>query len=397
MAEVEYDLATELEMGKIAVAQGRQDLETGELGQQAARLKLQLAQKAMKAQEEVVQILRSMPEIAREAETDPAGYAAGVAQLMMSRGLTESASDWLSKSASAREASMKAAKAKFDMDAKFAAHIGSAMEGVQTKRDFESAITGLLATFPDEAEDLMELAEMDPSDNGMSYAEIANRIAAGATTQLEKSRRDQADASGEYSQQRAAESKVRTEDLIPAQISEINSRNAHREKMGDRATSSRAATQRNAQQMIEAKYRGFDPPALGVLSLGIAEQAEVILRAQPALGRTAALKRAFALAEEEGKFAGMRPKVARAGTSFRTPLPMPLTDAGVPDKSKLQPNAFYRGTGVWTNEIFVWEAEKDKFTRLNPADLGREELTGDEDEEEELDDESQYEDEEENY
>jgi hypothetical protein len=141
----------------------------------------------------------------------------------------------------------------------------------------------------------------------------------------------------------------------------------------------------DAEKTILRDYPGAPPEDVRVLAVEIDEQAELILRANPALGRSTALAQAYQIAQDNKRFAGLTPRRKVPGKSANAPLDVPMKGGKI-DTTKLQPNMFYKGTGQWAGSTFVWEAEKGKFTRLTQEDIDRYDLRaaglegGDEDE-----------------
>ena len=332
------------------LAAAAQNLETGKIDQESKQLELNLAKKAMQTQAEVEAILRQSTDLGQHMADDPAGTMAKIAGIELTHGNVAAAVEILGKSATAREASMKAAKAQTENQIKQGEHIASAMENVRDEHGWYAALAGLAMVYPEDSERFQSLLDLPDEVPNFNYQEMAQKISSAAVTSVEQAKRAMADATTAYQKQHAAESKVRTEDLIPAQAQQARDTAYARRKAGDYIKDSQTTTVTDAQKLIELKYRTTEESR--VLAIELDEAADAKLRATPALGRTAALKAAFQEMQDNHKFAGLAPRIARLGASRQSPMELPL-EGGKIVPEKLLKNRWYTNRG----EPFLYDGK----------------------------------------
>ncbi|MGH9426124.1 MAG: hypothetical protein ACRD2L_07465, partial [Terriglobia bacterium] len=344
-----------------------------------ARLELVLARKAMQAQGEVEEMLRQIPDFYKNMSENPSGALAKLAEVQIRAGQSAAGAETLSRAATAGKASMEAAESQLNRRIQQGMHIASAMEGVTDAAGWYAAITGLTMLYPEAREQLDGFLSLAEENENFDHAGAAQKLASTALTEVDKAKRDQAKAAAEYSRQHAAESKVKTEILIPAQAANQLASAEHHRKVGGGL---RNTTITDAEKLIKRDYSP-DEDELRVLAVDLSEDAEVLLREQPGLGRTNALLRAYQAARSANRFAGLTTRSPRLGAARSNPFSLPLDGRSI-ETQKLLKNKWYRGSGsnsgafLWTGTEFLSEREVEE---LLPEEESEEEFNEPEEEE----------------
>lgn len=345
--------AQEWELGQANIALARAQAGAAEETTKQENIKTRLALQAYASQREIQETLKQIgPAITKMAGSDPATAMANLAGVFTSAGMPEQAAEILGKAATAGKDSAAAAKYRLDREAKAAGYMGNAFAGVQDAAGWSAAAASLMQAYPEEYEDLIGIATMPMGQENFDYAGEAARISRAAMTQVDAAKKQQAEASAQHSRALAAESGVRTRDLIPSQVAVNKARAAYIEKEGGKPTAAQLATRTDAKNLIQSQYSVLDEDQAGVLALKLTDAAEDIKRDNPILTRTEALNQAFKAGQRGGMFAGLRPKMKGAGSSQKNPLPMPE------DKEDLLPNLFYQDR---TGKSWLWDEPSGTF------------------------------------
>lgn len=347
-----------------------QDLKTGAMEQDVAQMKIDLAYKAMVAQGEIEEKIKKIPNLAQKASENPSGLLADLAAIEANVGHVQESADLLARSASAGEASNRSMLAKTQDDLLAAQTLGSAMRGVETeitkgvdpKVAWERANMYLRSVLSKEHTEKLDWLRDLPEENpSFDYLGVSRQIATISVSAEEAANIEQSRASAEFQRQSAAESKVRTETVIPAQVKLIEAQTAAEEKVGALRSAGRAATLSDAKARIQADFE-VDDPNLNVLAMQVAEDSESVLAEQPTLGRTAALESAYQSQRENvhGIFAGLTKKAMDIGSNPENPKALPIVDGDF-NPDRLEPNKYYLvppGLGKYSGRTVLWDGKE---------------------------------------